>query len=255
MKFDKQFIVFVATVVGVFIVTRFTANFYAYVVFGKQAFQNFPLYEKVLWVHLTNLVICFVATFFLANRSWARMLDMLGLSGSGFLPGLIFGFIAALPQLIGQIVLHGIKHDLTFMDIWIYGIHPGYHEEIFFRAFLIGLLVRYVRVPFLIPLVVSSLVFGMGHLYQAHSFSESTVVFLSAFGVGIGFYLFYKYSGWNLWFPLFLHSFMDSATTLANFSGNITMSTNENLYRGSTILLGILYCVYYQIKIKKSPVL
>ena len=128
---------------------------------------------------------------------------------------------------------------MTLWDIWFNGIHPGYNEDILFRGFLIGILVGYARSPAIVPLVLSSAWFD---LYEAHNFLESIRVFLMDFCAGTGFYLFYKYSNWNLWFPLFLHSFMDTSTRISNWNGNILMSPQDNIFRGATLALAIYIC-------------
>ena len=225
-------------VVATFVATLYVPRFYSYVILGKDNFNAMGYYNKVLICHGTNLLLCFMVTYYLASFSLKKMFEMLGLS-KGIWIAFLLALLAALPHLLGMQYLHGFNKEVSFADVWINGIHPGYHEEILFRGFMIGILVRYAKWPAIVPLILSSLLFAMGHLYQANSYSESIVVFLTAFGAGTGFYLFYKYSNWNLWFPLFLHSFMDTATTISNWHGNITMSWQDNIFRGITILLAI----------------
>lgn len=241
MKFHtvtKQQAIISILVIATFVATFFIPKFYAYVIFGKDNFNALPYYLKVLLCNGTNLLLCFLVTFYLAAFSFKRMLEMLGLN-RGIAMAFILALFAALPLLLGMQYLHGFNKGVSFTDVWIEGIHPGYYEEILFRGFVIGILVRYAKWPAIIPLLLSSLLFAMGHLYQAHNITESFVVFCTAFGAGTGFYLFYKYSNWNLWFPLFLHSFMDTATTISNWHGTITMSLQDNIFRGITIIIAI----------------
>ncbi len=236
-------------VVATYIATKFTPEFYAYLVFGKDRFN--ALNYTTLLCNDTDVVLCLLATLYLAGFSFKKMLEMLGLSkrlGTAFLLALL----AALPQLLGLLYLHGFRHGVSFMDIWFNGIDPSYHEEIVFRGFLIGILARYAKWPAIIPLVLSSGLFAMGHLYQAHNVGESVTVFLMAFGAGTGFYLFYKYTNWNLWFPLFLHSFMDTSTVISNWDGNIMMSAQDNIFRGTTLAIAIFIAVRISIKTKKK---
>ncbi len=248
MKFGKIQWKIIVLVILVYIVNVYAAQILAFFI-GKDRFNSLP--DNLLLVDGLILSLCFLSTYYLSGFSFLGMLEMLGLS-KGFSQGFLFAFIAALPHLLGQQYLHGFNKSVSFSDIWFMGIRPGYFEEIFFRAFLVGLLARYAGVPGIIPLILSSFLFGLGHLYQAHSFSESIIVFLTAFGAGTGFYLYYKYANWNLWFPLFLHSFMDIATTISNFSGNITMGGTDNIFRGATILSGILFCVLIQYRLRKA---
>lgn len=252
MKFNinrRQIIVSILVILT-FGITFFVPKFYGYVIFGKDNYNALPFYLKIALCHGTDLLICFMVTFYLASYSFKKMLEMLGLNkniGIAFLLALV----AALPLLLGMQFLHGFNKDVSFLDVWFNGIHPGYNEEIVYRGFVIGILVRYAKWPAIIPLLLSSAFFAMGHLYQANNVSESIAVFFMAFGAGTGFYLFYKYSNWNLWFPLFLHSFMDTATTISNWHGNITMSLQDNIFRGCTILLAI----YISYRITKKEII
>jgi membrane protease YdiL (CAAX protease family) len=244
---EKKAIIISLLVVVTYILTFFTPYFYGYVIFGKDNFNGLPNYFKVFLCHGTNLFLCFLVTFYLASFSFKKMLEMLGLN-KGIAIAFLLAFVAALPHLLGMQYLYGFNYGVSFADFWVEGIHPGYYEEILFRGFMIGILIRYAKWPAIIPLVLSSLLFAMGHLYQAHNIAESLAVFCTAFGAGTGFYLFYKYTNWNLWFPLFLHSFMDTATTISNWQGTITMSLQDNIFRGITILL----VIYISYRINKS---
>ena len=225
-------------VIITFVLTFFVSDFYAYIIYGKENFNALSYNFKVILCNGTNLLLCFLLTYYLASFSFKRMLEILGLS-KGVLMAFILALLAALPHLIGMQYLHGFNKEISFSDAWIQGIHPGYHEEIIYRGFVIGILVRYAKMPAIIPLILSSVLFALGHLYQAHNISESFAVFCTAFGAGTGFFFFYKYTNWNLWFPLFLHSFMDTATTISNWQGTITMSLQDNVFRGITILITI----------------
>ncbi|MCX6248015.1 MAG: type II CAAX endopeptidase family protein [Bacteroidetes bacterium] len=249
MKFqpDKKQVIISLLVIATFAITFFIPRFYAYGIYGRNTFNAFPIYYKILLCHGTSLLLCFLVTFYLASFSFKKMLEMLGLNRSIAL-AFVLALSAALPLILGMQYLHGFNKETGLTDIWINGINPGFYEEILFRGFMIGILVRYAKWPAIIPIVLSSLLFAMGHLYQAHNISESIIVFCTAFGAGAGFYLFYKYTNWNLWFPLFLHSFMDTATTISNWHGSITMSLQDNIFRGITLFIAI----YISYRISKN---
>lgn len=236
----KNKVVISLVVIAAFMATKYTSQFYWLLI--PQQFKAMSLNASILLCGATDLALCFFATLYLAGFSFKKMLEMLGLN-KGLGAGFLLALLAALPQLLGLQILHGFHHGVAFVDIWINGIHPGYREEIMFRGFLIGILARYAKWPAIIPLALSSALFAMGHLYQAHNFPESVTVFLVAFGGGTGFYLFYKYSNWNLWFPMFLHSFMDTSTVISNWDGNIMMSAQDNIFRGATLALAIFICI------------
>jgi len=247
---DKRQVFLSVLVTITFMVTFFVPKFYAYIIFGKDEFNALSQYYKVAICHGTNLILCFLVAFYIAEFSFKKMFDMLGMS-NGIFMAFALALLSALPQLLGMQYLHGFNYDASFADFWFMGVHPGYYEEIVFRGFLIGMLVRFAKWPEMIPLVLSSLFFGIGHLYQANNMNESIAIFLTAFGAGAGFYLFYKYSNWNLWFPLFLHSFMDISTTISNYHGNITMGFQDNIFRVTTILCAIF--ISYRLK-KKAKI-
>lgn len=237
---DRSKVTISLLVISTFVLTLFVPHFYAYVIMGKDKFNALPYFTKVILCNGTNLLLCFLVAFYLAAFSLKQMVEMLGLN-KGIATAFILALIAALPHILGMQYLHGFNKEVSFADIWIEGIHPGYHEEILYRGFLIGILVRYAKWPSIIPLLLSSSFFAMAHLYQAHNISESIMVFGTAFGAGTGFYLFYKYTNWNLWFPLFLHAFMDTATTISNWHGTVSMSLQDNIFRGATILIAIYF--------------
>ena len=239
-KYPKSGFIIAFLVIATFLVKRYIPDFYAYLIIGKDRFN--AMNYTTLLCDLTAILLCFVTTFYLSGFSFKKMLEMMGLDKN---PGVAFllALLAAAPQLIGMLYLHGFRHDVPAMEIWFMGIHPGYNEEFIFRGFLIGLLVRYAKWPAIIPLVLSGALFAWGHLYQADGFKDSIMVFLMAFGVGTGFYMLYKYTGWNLWFPIFLHSFMDTSTVISNWHGTIMMSAQDNIFRGATIGIAILITI------------
>jgi len=245
----KSKLVISLAVVSTYAAMQFVPEFYAYVIFGKDRFN--AMNYTTLLCHDTNVVLCFIVTLCLAGFSFKKMLEMLGLN-NGLATAFLLALLASLPMIVGLPLLHGFRHGVSFMDIWFNGIHPGYHEEIVFRGFLTGILVRYGKWPAVIPLILSSALFAMGHLYQAHNLPESVTVFLMAFGAGTGFYLFYKYSNWNLWFPIFLHSFMDTSTVISNWNGNILMNFQDNIFRGATLAIAIFIVVRISIKAKNK---
>ena len=231
--------------------TYFLPKFYAYIIFGIDNYQAFPFYTKVILCHGVTLILCFLATFYLASFSIKKMFEMLGLN-KGFASGFFIALTSATPLILGMLNLHGFNKGINFANIWFHGIHPGYYEEILFRGFFIGILVRYAKWNTFIAIFLSSLLFAFGHLYQAKTSLEALIIFSTAFGVAIGFYMFYKYSNWNLWLPLFLHSFMDTATTISNWHGNITMNLQDNIFRISTIVIAIYFIFRIQKKNKSA---
>jgi hypothetical protein len=77
-------------------------------------------------------------------------------------------------------------------------------------------------------------------------------VFLVTSGAGIGFAIFYKMWGWNLWFPIFMHIFMNLSFVIFDLGDNVLLSGTANIFRGITILLAIIASIYINYRNKNK---
>ena len=88
---------------------------------------------------------------------------------------------------------------------------PGAAEEILFRAFLFGFLYRFARWGFLPAALLSSLVFGLEHLYQGSDATEALgIAVLTGIGGVWWSWLLVEWR-WNAWVPIAFHVSMNAA--------------------------------------------
>ena len=73
--------------------------------------------------------------------------------------------------------------------------------------------------------------------------SAVMVFMLTSLG-GIGFALFYKFWNWNLWFPVFMHMFMNLSFVIFDMGNTALMNRNGNIFRAITLLLAIGATIY-----------
>lgn len=223
---------------------------YAFLIFGRSTYDALPLYDKLFWVQGTGLLLCLSVPIILRKYTSKTWPESLGFNRTVMKP--FFGsVIAVMPMLIGFYVINGINVSLSFREIFWMSIWAGINEEIVYRAFIVGILVRYANWPFLLAAILSGILFGMGHLYQAATLTQGIGIFLFTTAVGVGFAAFFKYWNWNIWFPLFLHIFMNLSWVIFSSNGNVLMNSTLNIFRGMTILLAVVLTIVY-IKSKRN---
>jgi uncharacterized protein len=173
--------------------------------------------------------------------------DILGELGlnKDFLKGLQYAFLFTLPMLIGYFLLGYYNTEQTLIENILKALKDGFREEIYFRAFLFGQLFRQVKLGFLPAVIINGLIFGILHIYQAHSIVESIGVFAITFVGAIWFaWLFIEWTE-NLWLPIFMHFFMNLYWHLFSTENSAMGGLMLNLPRILTIALSI----YFTIKI------
>ncbi len=221
--------------------------FFAYIIFGKERYNTLHHWQQTMLVQGMGLFLCFLVVAVICSFSFSKMMEMLGLDkkiGKPFL----YALIATLPSFIGYAIINGYNPETSFKLIAWYSLWPGFNEELVFRAFIVGILVRYSNWNFVIVAILSGLLFASGHLYQASSIMEGVQIFLFTSGAGIGFSVFYKYWDWNIWFPIFMHTLMNFAYVLFAWHGNALMSGTENIFRFTTIGIGIVLTVWQKVQ-------
>ena len=129
-------------------------------------------------------------------------------------------------------------------------ILTGFKEELVFRAFMFGLLFRYVKTGFFWSVILPALYFGSVHLYQGHDVLSA----LAAFGVTFigALYFSWIYAEWNfnIWIPAGLHILMNGAWFIFTMEGTEVAAGGliSNIARIISIVLAIALTVYYQKK-------
>jgi membrane protease YdiL (CAAX protease family) len=211
---------------------------YAFGVFGvKQwnAMDNLTCNVLITAFQFTVMVV--VAQQMLKKSA----LHVLGLD-TGFLQCFKWAFICCLPIFIGYPCIAAFNHNIDFSAFYSDLISAGFFEEFMYRGFLFGILFFYAGWGFIPAILVPSLVFASGHLYQAHDFNSAISVFAFTTLASVGFalaYLIWK----SLWFPIFMHAFMDITWEMFDLHGGAVGNSTANIFRFTTIGLAIFFTI------------
>ena len=239
----KRKIIISLVVILTFILLRNIKYVYGYCVFGKEAWDVMDFHLKVSILNYSIITIVLIVTTLLFRKS---PFEILGLK-KDILRGMLFGFLFTLPMFIGYGYESGFKTDVTLGDFHFDMVLAGFFEEFFYRGFLFGILYYYAGWGFIAAVLIPSMFFGIGHLYQAETLSDGISVFLFTALGGAGFAWFYL--AWrSLWMVVFLHGFMDLAWDMFSIQTNVTGNLNANIFRFATLGLAI----YFSIKKAKS---
>ncbi len=233
----KNKIVISVSVIIIFIAIQFLAYFYGYVIFGKENWNAMDINLKLSILKYSQIALVFFVTFILLKK---LPFEALGLK-KDLLKGLLYGFIFVLPMFIGYGIQNNFHAEFSISLFHKDIVLAGFFEEFTFRGFLFGILFYYCGWGFITAVLIPSVLFGMGHLYQAGDLAESISVFLFTALGGAGFAWLYMAWG-SLWMVIFLHGFMDLAWDMfSTQSGNVTGNLYANIFRFTTLGLAIYF--------------
>lgn len=128
------------------------------------------------------------------------------------LMGIAVGLGCTLPML-----LLGLMSDSftpSRIEIMHTALSPGLTEEIFYRAFMFGLLVQVARTPMWTTAVITGVVFGLAHVDLTPAEGETIIGQLGPWigMIALGGFMYawlYSKSHWNLWVVIALHTGMN----------------------------------------------
>lgn len=187
----------------------------------------------------------------------------LGFTKTGLVDGIkSYGIVGAMITIIGFIAFYIglIPFDRqpsvvkVFVEGVIYYIGVAIIEELYVRGLLLNLIEKICakrKNSTLIAVVLSSVIFGLGHIFGV--LNQSLLVIVSkvvwTIGMGIFFGMVYKKTH-NLWLPIVIH-FLINVCALPYCFSNISGYANLTLYIvvPAYIMLGI----YSLIELKKAP--
>lgn len=239
----KRKVIISLVVILVFIALRYIKYFFAYSVFGKEVWAKMDFNLAVSYVNYSQIIVVLIVTALLFKKS---PFEILGLK-KDILKGMFFGFLFVVPMFIGYGYVVGFKTGITLSRIHMDMILAGFSEEFLFRGFAFGILFYYAGWGFISAVLIPSILFGIGHLYQAENLTEGIGVFLFTALGGAGFAWFYL--AWrSLWMVIFLHGFMDLAWDMFSVQSNVTGNLNANIFR--FITLGLV--IYFSVKKAKA---
>jgi len=146
-----------------------------------------------------------------------RGLHRLGMRGAaaelGWLapvrPAVVFALLATSPMLICFAIARPIAADLAPASLAMTSLVAPFVEEVLFRAFLFRQLYRRARLGFWWSAAIPSLLFALGHVYQAQGLGE-LVGILAITGIGGGL-LCWVFVCWadSFWAVFGLHALMN----------------------------------------------
>ncbi len=185
---------------------------------------------------LKNVVPTLVVLFIFYKPN--QVLTELGLK-NGFSTGLKNAFLFTIPMLMGYYFMGDYNDEQPFFEHVLRALKDGFREEVYFRAFLFGQLFRQVKLGFIPAVSLNGIIFGLLHIYQAHSISESIGIFAITFAGAIWFaWLFMEWKE-NLWIAIFLHFFMNFYWNLFSTEQSALGGLLLNLPRALTIGISI----------------
>lgn len=181
---------------------------------------------------------------FLIVAAWlcrdAGVLNVLGLVPTGIGTYVLAALACCVPMIVGYGFL-STALNLSIPDLIRGSVYPGIFEEIIFRAVLFGVLFRFCGWGFIPAALVSSLIFGVGHLYQSNDLSSAVMLMGFMAVAGSWFAWLYCECGYRVWFPAAMHVLMNGAYGVFSMSGGAMGEGSANLFKATAIILSILY--------------
>jgi len=166
--------------------------------------------------------------------------EILGLKIEGFQYYFKAAVACCLPMTLGYAYLSN-ELNLTLSGIMVGSVYAGVFEEILFRAVLFGVLFRFCRLGFIPAALVSSVIFGFGHIYQGHDPMSAFAAFAITSVAGTWFAWLFCESGYRIWFSLWMHIFMNAAYGIFSMSGGAAGDVEGNIFKASAIILSLVY--------------
>ena len=221
-----------------FLGMRFLKYPMAYGIFGVESWKAMDHDLKVALLNYSQIALILLFTSIWFRRApW----PYLGLH-TGFVKGLLAGLLCTTPMWIGYTWLQGLPDIPTATLLHRDLMMAGFFEELAFRGFAFGLLYFRAGWGFIPAVLLPSVFFGIGHLYQAESTGQAAGIFLFTALANAGFAWFYLACR-SLWMVVFLHGFMDLAWDMYGVAENVTGNTWANVFRFLTLGLAIAYCI------------
>ncbi len=170
--------------------------------------------------------------------SGRRFISFLGLTND-FFRGAGAACLFVLPLFAGLVVFSDLNQEVTFIKILTYCLQPGFYEEVLFRSFLLGYLFYRFRWGFIPAAFISSLFFGLWHLYQGTDWLGSLMAFgVTALGSLWFGWLYLEWRG-NGWINIGLHILMNLSWLLFQVEGGAAGNLSANLFRAITVILSV----------------
>jgi membrane protease YdiL (CAAX protease family) len=132
-----------------------------------------------------------------------------GLNLKGIKNGILLSSFFTLPMILYGVYFNSLNTDIDLSNLLAKSFLAGLFEEIIYRAFIFGILFRYIKLGFIPSVAIASFVFALGHLYQGKEMFDLLRIFLLTFLGSVLYAWLYAEWNFNLWIPILLHSFMN----------------------------------------------
>jgi len=243
--------------ISVIIILTFLMAYYCRLIFSSLlGFEIQNEFVDVLYFYVCWLIPIVVVTGLIYG--FRNLYNVFGLS-KGFPIGILFAFITVMPMFISSAIIGNVSTDIKLFSLFHTTVLAGFFEEVFFRAFLFGILYRKLKWGFIPASVLGAFFFGLGHIYQGNNVLHTIgVFFVTAIGAAWFAWLYVEWEN-NLWVPIFLHIFMNFSWIFFEVGSNALGGVFINIFRAVTIALTILITILYHkkngLKIKKRNLL
>lgn len=209
--------------------------------------------QYIIPLMINFIIICILAIVVL--KLFKVTYDF-GFSASGLreglkryaIPGIVAGVLSFVAFFIG---LFPFDYRPTIWKILIEGvlyyIGVGIVEEFYVRGLFLNIVEAFADGKdnkTEIAIIVSSIVFGLGHIPGMLGMGIGVILFkvISTIGMGIYFGTIYKKTG-NLWVPIIMHSFIDICALPYCFTQNMRYETVSLIILVITYLVLAFYCI------------
>ncbi|MDC7995647.1 CPBP family intramembrane glutamic endopeptidase [Altibacter sp. HG106] len=198
--------------------------------------------SHILAYLLTGIPL-FLGVWYIVGR--ASVWEYLGLKAS-VLKALVFALICTAPMFLGFGLLFEFSSEISINTILIGVVSAAFFEELYFRAFLVGMPFRTTKLGFLPAVLFGALYFAALHGYQSTEIAELAGIFLVTFLGGVLFAWVYIEWEYNSWVPIFLHLLMNLSWELFSVSDTALGGGYANGLRLVTIVLVIVLIIVYK---------
>ncbi len=193
--------------------------------------------------NVLQIFLCVGSVMAAHTAGLRRALAELGLR-AGFGRAGAFAFLAALPMLLAFALTSPINANMTFLSVGVGCFLAPFAEEMLFRGYMFGQLYRRARWGFWLSAVIPSVLFALGHAYQAGGALELAGIFaITGLGSLLGCWLFMRWNG-NLWIVFGLHCLMNLWWEVFGVADTALGGWIANGARLLTVALAILLTIY-----------
>jgi uncharacterized protein len=201
----------------------------------RQLYKQHAFYVPEAIKTSFQIILCFAAVALALKKRFREICAELRLE-RGFSGGLLFGFLATLPFLVGLALTHRIG-ELSWLNLFYLAFFAPFSEELVVRAYGFGQLYRRCGWPVWLGMIATAAIFGWGHIEKGTNFSEAAGLFLLT-GIGGAFSAWFYYRWDSIWFPWTIHALMNLYWEIFSVSSTALGGWFPFGLQASTLLLG-----------------